>query len=111
MARPRIIWLTAYSLLLIALFASCTSTNTAYVEPPALAGTDRARLNLEIHDAVWGLVNKKYFDPKFRGVDWAALRTKYRDEAAAAKDDTELYRVLNRLCHELKESHLSALAP
>ena len=49
------------------------------------------------------------FDEKFRGVDWPAMKLKYRDEAAAALDDTALYRVLAKLCAELKQSHLAAL--
>jgi carboxyl-terminal processing protease len=57
------------------------------------------------------MVNDKYFDPQFRGVNWQAMRTKYRDQAAAATDDTQLYAVLDRLCHELRESHLSPLPP
>lgn len=95
----------------LALLSGCASAPTAYVEPAPLGASARTALNLQIHDATWQLVNDKYFDPKFRGVDWAALRTHYRSAAAAATDDAGLYLVLNRLCHELKESHLSPLPP
>lgn len=96
--------------LLVAL-AGCSSVPTAYVEPAPLSAMERTALNLKVHDAVWQLVNDRHFDPNFRGVDWNALRTQYRHAAAAAKDDTELYRVLGRLCGELKESHLTPLPP
>ena len=98
------------SALLFAL-SGCATTPTAYVEPAPLAAADRTKLNLQIYDATWQLVHDKYFDPAFRGVDWAALRPKYRPEAATAADDAELYRVLAHLCRELKESHLSPLPP
>lgn len=89
----------------------CTSIPAAYIEPAPLAAADRTALNLQVYDAAWQLVHDKYFDPKFRGMDWAALRTQYRPAAAASAGDRELYQVLNRLCLELKESHLTALPP
>ncbi|MBC7369218.1 MAG: hypothetical protein H7343_20820 [Undibacterium sp.] len=91
--------------------AGCATIPTEYREPAPLAAETRAALNLRIHDRVWELVRDKYFDEKFRGVDWPGLREKYRAEAAAAPDDTALYRVLGRLCAELKQSHLAALPP
>ncbi len=99
--------------LALATFAFCSScaTPSAYHEPAPLTASERTALNLEIYDATWRLVNEKYFDPNFRGVDWAAKGRQYRPEAAAATDDTELYRVLSRLCNELKESHLTPLPP
>ncbi len=96
--------------LLLAL-SGCATTPTAYVEPAPLAAADRTKLNLQVYDATWQLVQNKYFDPAFRGVDWAALRLKYRPDAATATDDAELYRVLAHLCRELKESHLTPLPP
>lgn len=92
-------------------FSGCASAPRAYVEPPPLSSAERTALNLQVHDKVWQLVNDRHFDPNFRGVDWAAMRTKYRQSAAAASNDTELYRILDRMCRELKESHLVPLPP
>jgi len=89
----------------------CTTIPTEYREPAPLAAETRSALNLRVHDRVWTLVRDNYFDEKFRGVDWIGLREKHRTEAAAAPDDTALYRVLGRLCAELKQSHLAALPP
>lgn len=91
--------------------AGCATAPTEYREPPPLAAETRSALNLRVHDRVWELVRDKYFDAKFRGVDWVGLRAKYRTEASAAPDDTTLYRVLGRLCAELKQSHLMPLPP
>lgn len=91
--------------------AGCATIPAEYREPAPLAAEARAALNLRVYDRAWELVNEKYFDEKFLGVDWAAQKEKYRAEAAGAVDDAALYRVLGRLCGELKQSHLAALAP
>ncbi|OYU99798.1 MAG: hypothetical protein CFE26_25035 [Verrucomicrobiales bacterium VVV1] len=91
--------------------AGCATVPTEYREPAPLTAEARAALNLRVYDRAWELVNEKYFDEKFLGVDWAAQKGKYRTDAAAAADDAALYRVLNRLGGELKQSHLTALAP
>ncbi len=93
------------------LLAGCATTPTAYREPEALNVTDRAAPNLAVFDRVWSLVNDKYFDATFHGVDWPAMRTRYRPEAAAARDDEELYRVLNRMAAELHDRHVCAISP
>lgn len=92
-------------------FAGCATAPNEYREPPPLAATARAKLNRQTFDRTWELVRAKYFDPRLHGVDWAAMRAEYRPQAEHAADDAQLYRVLNRLCAELKESHLVALAP
>ncbi|MEO5957496.1 MAG: S41 family peptidase [Opitutaceae bacterium] len=95
----------------LALLAGCATAPTAYREPQALVGSERVTHNIAVFDRVWTLVNQKYFDAQFRGVDWAAQRVRYRPEAAAALDETALYRTLNQLCGELQESHLRAFTP
>jgi carboxyl-terminal processing protease len=107
---PRLLCLLA-ALCSLMVWSGCSTIPSAYTEPAPLNLADRTALNLKVHDAVWQLVNDKHFDPNFRGVDWNAMRTKYRAAAAAAKDDTELYHVLDLLCHELRESHLVPLPP
>ena len=102
----------AASAVALTLFAAgCATAPTEYREPAALTAAGRSAHNLQVFERTWALVNEKYFDAKFRGVDWPAMRTKYQPGAAAAKDDTTLYLVLNQLCTELKESHLMAMAP
>lgn len=92
-------------------FSGCATAPRAYVERAPLAREARLKLNLETFDEAWRLVDRKYFDPKFRGVNWRAMRDKYRPLAAQADTDAELYRTLNRMCAELRESHLAALPP
>lgn len=91
--------------------AGCATIPTEYREPAPLAAEARTTLNLRVYDRAWELVNENYFDEKFLGVDWAGLRWKYRAEAAATTDDTALFRVLGKLCGELKQSHLTPMPP
>ncbi|HVU24365.1 MAG TPA: S41 family peptidase [Opitutus sp.] len=98
--------------LLVALLAGgCATPVTEYHEPPPLTASERTALNAQVFDRAWQLVDDKYFDARFRGVDWRAQCARYRPAAVKAQDDAELYRVLNDMCGELKESHLTALAP
>jgi len=99
-------------LALVALgLAGCATAPTEYHDPAPLTAAARRDHNLAVFDRAWSLVNEKYFDAKFRGVDWRAMRVKFRPEAAAARDETELYHVLNQMNAQLGESHLAALAP
>ena len=91
--------------------AGCATAPTEYHAPAVLGAADRTAHNVAVFDRAWSLVDEHYFDPKFRGVDWAALKVKYRPEVAAAADEDALYRVLNRMNGELKESHLAASTP
>ena len=105
-------WIFAAVLAVVALgLAGCATVPTEYREPAPIAPEARAALNLRVYDRAWELVNENYFDAKFLGVDWAAQKGKYRAEATAAADDAALYRVLARLCGELKQSHLMPLPP
>jgi carboxyl-terminal processing protease len=111
MPRPPFPRLFSLGIALVFLAAGCTTAPTEYREPLPLTAAERSAANLRVFERTWELVNEKYFDAKFRGVDWPAMRTKYRQDTAATANDDALYLVLNRLCAELKESHLAALAP
>ncbi|MCW5549042.1 MAG: hypothetical protein KIT44_08770 [Opitutaceae bacterium] len=89
----------------------CATAPTAYRPPPPLPVNERPAHNLRVFDRAWELVNEKFFDARFRGVDWPALRDRYRPAAEAAVNDVELYLALNRMFAELKESHLVAITP
>ena len=104
-----------WSLLLVtcvlALLSGCATAPTEYHEPPLLGVAERSAHNLSVLRRTEELVSKKYFDPKFRGVDWPAMCVRHEAEIAAAADEEALFLALNRLCAELKESHLNAIPP
>ncbi|MBX3738296.1 MAG: hypothetical protein KF715_16495 [Candidatus Didemnitutus sp.] len=93
------------------LLAGCATPPTAYREPDTRGGTDCSAANLAVFDRVWSLVNDKYFDAALHGVDWPSLRSRYRPEAAAARDEKELYGILNRMAAELHDRHVCAISP
>ena len=64
---------------------------------------DRAERNAQAFDRVWGRVDRVYFADAGAGESrqrWQALRETYRARARAARDDTELERVLHAMLRE-----------
>lgn len=103
-------WVAALAVL-VAWAPGCATAPRAYREPAALAPAARAAHNARVFDRAWALVEAKYFDAKFRGVDWVAAGRAHRAAAVAAADEEALYAVLNRMAATLKESHLAAFPP
>jgi carboxyl-terminal processing protease len=79
---------------------------------PTLAPTHsiQSTEHAQILETVWSTVNESYFDPDFGGLDWAAVRARYEPLVMAAKDDDELYHLLNQMLWELNVSH-AAVGP
>jgi carboxyl-terminal processing protease len=77
--------------------------------PSVSTATSEGRL--AVFDDVWQTVNDRYYDKNFHGVDWFAQRAKYRNLAAQAQSQTELYAVLRRLITSLKDAHTRVFAP
>lgn len=97
-------------LLAVALLAGGCVTAPPRV-PVAMSPEQRVAHNTQVFDRVWDLVNRKFFDAKFRGVDWNAMRMRYRPEAEKAENADALYTVINTMLEELKESHNYAQTP
>ena len=70
-----------------------------------------AQLRLEIQRRAWQIVADRYYDPAFNGVDWQAVREKYRAPVIAAKSDAEMYFALKAMMRELKDSHTRIVTP
>lgn len=73
---------------------------------PALA----EKPNLKTFDEAWKTTKDNLFDRKMNGVDWDAMKAKYRPLAEKAKTQDELVAVTNRMLGELKVSHLVLIA-
>jgi carboxyl-terminal processing protease len=65
----------------------------------------------ESFDQVWDTINERFYDADFNGVDWPAMRDKYRDEAINAEDDDAFYDAVNYMLFELGVSHLGVIPP
>jgi len=58
-----------------------------------------------VFDEVWRLVDRHFYDPEFRGQDWAALRDKYRPLAATAPDADAQAAIIDEMLAQLGASH------
>jgi carboxyl-terminal processing protease len=64
-----------------------------------------------VFEEVWQTVNKSFFDPKFNGVDWTALKTTYAPQIQKAKTQAEATDLINQMLGELKVSHTRYYTP
>ena len=96
---------------LIMVLAGCATLPPVHVSVTDLPPAQQARAleNLRVFNSVWDLVNRKHYDPKFRGVDWTAAAGVYAPKVAAAPDETALYTTLNAMLAPLNDSHTHAL--
>jgi tricorn protease len=60
---------------------------------------------------VWSAYAGHYYDPFFHGVDWTAMREKYRSLAEQCQTKPELYDLINDMIHELHSSHIHLTPP
>ncbi len=65
----------------------------------------------QLYDALWTTVNENYYDPHFRGTDWAAQRGRYRARAASARNNAEFQAVASELLSQVASSHLYIIPP
>ncbi|MFZ3322042.1 MAG: S41 family peptidase [Usitatibacter sp.] len=62
-------------------------------------------------DFVWKTIRDHYVDPALKGLDWNAVREKYRPLAIAAPDDEAFWDVLDRMTGELRDAHTRVESP
>src|SRR5512145_2305475 len=63
----------------------------------SLVSTTTLEGRLAVFDDVWETIQERYYDPKFRGIDWQAKRTAFRPAAARAASAHEFYDVLRQM--------------
>jgi carboxyl-terminal processing protease len=66
---------------------------------------ETASADLEVFEEVWRTVRDHFYDPTFHGLDWNAVRERYRPLAAAAVSEEGRSAVINRMLSELASSH------
>jgi carboxyl-terminal processing protease len=74
---------------------------------PAGAGLDPVWL--QSFDAAWRIVNSTYYDPRFNGVDWEAVRRELRPRAETAATPDEVRAVIRDMIARLRDSHFMLL--
>ncbi len=84
--------------------------------PHALAVTaemdvDFNQEKTEVFHQAWNVLNRGFYDPKFHGADWPAVRATYEPLVAAASTPDELRRLISLMVGELNSSHSGISAP
>ncbi|MBI5369468.1 MAG: hypothetical protein HZA54_20715 [Planctomycetes bacterium] len=62
-----------------------------------------------VFDEAWRTIQRRFYDKKLNGLDWKAVREKYRGEAADAEDPAQLHGVIKEMLGELKASHTALI--
>jgi tricorn protease len=72
---------------------------------------DRPAEWAEMFDDGWRTMKYRFYDPKMHGMDWDAMRAKYRPLVDYVGDRQELLNILNEMIGELNASHTGAAPP
>lgn len=67
---------------------------------------DFAHDKLEVFRQAWTYMRDGFYDDKFHGVDWDAVRARYAPRIAGAQSRDEMRRLLNLMVGELNASHM-----
>jgi carboxyl-terminal processing protease len=71
--------------------------------------TEARRIDVQLR--AWKVIAERYYDPRLNGVDWPAIRDKYRPRVAGAKTDAQFYLALKSMARELNDSHTRVVTP
>jgi Tol biopolymer transport system component/C-terminal processing protease CtpA/Prc len=71
---------------------------------------DFAQEKMEVFRQAWTYMRDGFYDDKFHGVDWSAVRTRYAPRIAGAETPDEMRRLLNLMVGELNASHMGVAA-
>ncbi|MGH6949735.1 MAG: S41 family peptidase [Vitreimonas sp.] len=77
----------------------------------AAAAPAEAQRYERLYEALWMTVNDNFYDPHFRGTDWAGQRERYRARANAADSDAEFLAVASEMLGQINSSHLHISPP
>jgi carboxyl-terminal processing protease len=76
-----------------------------------LVSTETREGRLAVFDDVWETIRDRYYDASFNGLDWEAMRERFRPQAAEAKNSAEFYSVLRHMVGSLRDAHTRVYAP
>ena len=82
--------------------ASGNVTRYNFSAPQALSQSERLR---DAFEEAWAIMRDRWYDPRHAGRNWADVRRKYVDMAAAAGDESTLGQIVELMLGELNGSH------
>ncbi len=100
LALACLLLLAAPSQLVLAQQAAVAPAATTLPKPPT-----ELEQRQEAFQIVWQTVNDLFYDPKFGGIDWAAVRTRYEPRVGQVKSNVEFHEMLQQMLNELHQSH------
>ncbi|QIR35894.1 S41 family peptidase [Tolypothrix sp. PCC 7910] len=59
----------------------------------------------QLFEQVWQTVNDNFYDPKFNGIDWQAIKKQYQPQLIKAESGKDVAIVINQMLSQLKSSH------
>ena len=93
---------------------SSVAVDTRQVRPVAVTAEMDIDFNTEktaVFAQAWNYIREYFYDPKFHGVDWNAVRSRFAPQIAGARTPDEMRRLLSLMVGELNASHLGASPP
>src|ERR1700756_1754702 len=69
------------------------------------------KTRLEIFERTWREIHDHYYDPSFNGVNWDAIRMRYRPLVEAAGSDQRFYALMSEMAGELHDAHTRFNSP
>jgi len=64
----------------------------------------------ESFDYLWNEIDRKYAYLDYKGVDWNALRTKYRAQITPGISDDALFNIMGAMLNELRDGHTNLIS-
>ena len=89
--------------------AAVAALVVASLSAPAFADDAQRDLNLETFDRAWELVNQRYWDEDFGGLDWQGVKDELRPKAAEAENRKALRKILREMVGRLGQSHFGVI--
>jgi len=68
--------------------------------------TSLKKENLKVFEEAWNTLKENFYDKNMHGVDWDAIKKKYKPLIEKSELKEEVYNLINRMIGELSASHL-----
>lgn len=69
------------------------------------------RLQMQVFEDIWQVVNENYLYPDFNGTDWHAVRDEYHQRIESGLDNTGFYNAMYEMIARLGDNHSYFLSP
>lgn len=88
-----------------------SATATPLVSPTQTPTPLPFRLQLQVFEDIWQVVNESYIYPDFNGTDWDAVRIEFRQRLGTGLDNAGFYHTMYEMIDRLGDNHSYFLSP